>query len=448
MTPSLEIVRRHRVRFTSIFIALALVCLAFASPPAYAEDAEDDAAFQEQVQALVRRLNDDELARRQKAEDDLIALGPAALAHLPKPEARVTAEVRERLERISQRLEQQAAENAAKPTKVTLRGEMTLAEALAELERQSGNRLLDLRGQLGQTATNPTIEPDLENVDYWRAVDAVCDLADVDIYHYIREPQTITIANRDEGARRRADRAIYAGPFRIEAVRIEAVRDLRTAASGNLRLRLQVAWEPRLAPITLEQSPGKMKAAGALEGDAANEEAAFATTLGVDVVPGSTANEFDLPLPLPPREARKLPAMNNTLDVLLPGRVAAFTFDNLKQANNVSRRHGNAVVVLEKTRHERGIFEVRMLLRYDRAEDAFASHRAWYYQNKAYLLDGEGNKIEHLGMELTRQDKSELGVSYKFDVDEAAPDLRFVYETPATVMKLPVEYEVKEIELP
>jgi hypothetical protein len=76
-----------------------------------------------------------------------------------------------RLDRIRKRLQQQAAEAAAEATRITLQGEMPLLDALAALEEQSGNSIIDFRGRFGQAATNPTVRVDFQNEPFWKALD-------------------------------------------------------------------------------------------------------------------------------------------------------------------------------------------------------------------------------------------------------------------------------------
>ena len=52
------------------------------------------------VKRLIRQLDDDELAKREAAEKELIALGTAALKHLPLPTAKLSAGAKVSLERV------------------------------------------------------------------------------------------------------------------------------------------------------------------------------------------------------------------------------------------------------------------------------------------------------------------------------------------------------------
>lgn len=89
-----------------------------------------------------------------------------------------------------------------------------------------------------------------------------------------------------------------------------------------------------------------------------------------------------------------------------------------------------------------------MALRFDDAANALESHRGWVYQNEAYLTDKDGKKLENVGFQATRQETNEVGVAYLFDLPDGPEGCKFVYKTPALVLQLPVEYELKDIELP
>ena len=89
-------------------------------------------------------------------------------------------------------------------------------------------------------------------------------------------------------------------------------------------------------------------------------------------------------------------------------------------------------------------------MRFDRAANALQSHRGWIYDNECYLLDPKGNQITTSDLEATLLAVNEVGVSYKFDLGDApnATGFRFVYKTPAAIIRIPVEFELKGIELP
>jgi hypothetical protein len=88
-----------------------------------------------------------------------------------------------------------------------------------------------------------------------------------------------------------------------------------------------------------------------------------------------------------------------------------------------------------------------MRLRLDDDNHALESHRSWAFQNPSYLVDPKGQTIDNAGLETTSQSQNEVGVVYLFDVPDVA-GLTWVYETPAAIVELPIEFELKDIELP
>ena len=66
----------------------------------------------------------------------------------------------------------------------------------------------------------------------------------------------------------------------------------------------------------------------------------------------------------------------------------------------------------------------------------------------SYLVGKDGETIDNAGFETTRQTRNEVGVAYLFDLPDGIEGLSWVYETPAAIVELPVEYEIKDIELP
>jgi hypothetical protein len=133
---------------------------------------------------------------------------------------------------------------------------------------------------------------------------------------------------------------------------------------------------------------------------------------------------------------------------LVPGRHATFKFDNVTKADGKSQRLGGVQVTLDNVRKNGAVWEVHMRFALDEANGALQSHRNWVFQNLSYLIDKDGKRIENAGFETTRQSPNEVGVAYLFDMPDGLEGLSWVYETPAAIVDLPVEYELKDIELP
>ena len=204
---------------------------------------------------MVRQLDAPRLEQRDDAEAALLAHGPAILDLLPPPEAADSAEVRQRLDRVRQRLQQLAANAAADASIISLRAEsMPLSQVLVALQRQSGNAIVDYRPRFGQPAADPALTIDLARTPFWSALDRVLDMADLTVYPFA-ERRAIGVISRVDGQRnRRFGRASYDGPFRFEATDIVARRNLTDAGRTLVDpLPIEAAWEPRLRPIILVQ---------------------------------------------------------------------------------------------------------------------------------------------------------------------------------------------------
>ena len=86
--------------------------------------------------------------------------------------------------------------------------------------------------------------------------------------------------------------------------------------------------------------------------------------------------------------------------------------------------------------------------RFGNAANALESFRSWIFNNEAYLVGPDNQRIARTGFETTRQTKDEVGIAYKFDLPNGPAGLTFVYKTPALLTLVPLEYEFKNLPLP
>src|SRR6476660_2257277 len=123
------------------------------------EAASTDEALAGKVKALVGRqgLGHEELAKREAAEKELIALGPSVLPLLPAVTARTPAEDKVRLKRVRDVLEKAELAKVLQPSLVTLKGEMPVSQAIAKIMEQTGNKLMDYRERFNQDGADPKI---------------------------------------------------------------------------------------------------------------------------------------------------------------------------------------------------------------------------------------------------------------------------------------------------
>lgn len=409
-------------------------------------DTDPSERLQTEVRKLVRQL-DGGLAEREAAEKALVELGPAALDLLPRITPRTSPQAKYHLQRIRDALYRQAVEAATQQSVVTLKmDDKPLSAVLAEIERQTGNKIVDKRGEFGQAQRDVEVSVNFDNTPFWRALDDVLDQAELTTYNYTGEKQTIALMARQAEMLPRSSQAGYSGAFRFAGLQIESVRDLRNPANKGLKLLLEIAWEPRLMPIALSQPLSALSAT-----DENGDEIAVdgrSGTVEPDVDPSMSATEVEFPFVLPERNIKRIASLKGTLTVLVPGRVEKFQFGELLAARDAEQKKAGASVLLQTVRKNGDVYEVRMVLRFDKAANALESHRSWVLNNDAYLVDSKGERVENAGYESTLRTVNEVGFSYKFVLDGDIDGHQFVYETPAAIVKMQIPYELTDLPLP
>jgi hypothetical protein len=408
---------------------------------------EKSEKLDERVKVLVRQLDHNEQAKREAAEKDLIALGSDVLPLLPPVNNRTPAEVRNRLTRIRSALTKAAIEATTKSTPVTLSGEMPVSQAMAELAKQSGNELVDYRDRFNQEARDPAIKVELKEVPFWEALDTVLDAAGLSLYNFDEERSALAYVARGDDASPRVGKATYSGLFRLEPARVEATRDLKTGMR-SARLTVDVAWEPRVRPIVLEQP---------LDETSATDEAGNPLPidgregkLEVPVEVTNSAIELEIPLQAPERSVKQIGTLKGKLTAVVLGRVESFEFADLDKLRGAELERGGATVVVDSCRKNGDIYEVNMRVAFDKANNALESHRGWIYNNECFVTDGQKNRIDNVGVEATLLGDNEVGLSYKFDLGEEpkVAEYAFIYRTAAAIIRVPVEFELSKIDLP
>ena len=429
MTPQI------RLMMTALVLLLSLVTV----------QTETESQLAAEVGRLIRQLDARQLSQREEAERRLVELGPAVLDLLPGESQTTSAEVSQRLGRVRQKLQRVSAAAVVDASRVTVTGDLPLDKILAAIEEQTGNRIVDARFTPPAVAV-PVLHVDFDETPFWPALDEVFDKAGLSIDPYNAQGAVRCVA-RGEMEFPRRHLASYSGPFRFDPTRIEAVRDLRRAGLTALRLKLEISWEPRLKPITLQVPMANVRAvddAGNALG-VENRQAVLEVPLPSD----SIAVPLTIPLPLPGREVREIARLEGSLDVLLPGRTETFRFERLAGAENAAKRIAGVTVSIDRVRTSSGgTMAVFMRIRYDDAKGALASHRTWIYDNPAWLENPQGKQTAYQSYETTRHSENEIGIAYHFAVDGVPADYTFIYTAPGVILLETIDYCLKNIPLP
>ncbi|HEY2883550.1 MAG TPA: hypothetical protein VGJ15_13980 [Pirellulales bacterium] len=342
---------------------------------------------------------------------------------------------------------QQALET--RPSIVTLSGVMTLDEARASLEKQTGNKIIDFRQRNGQEVPNPQLKFDIVKAPFWKAFDAILDSAEVDLNNFSGN-EGLAISERSGGDVPRSQRATYAGPLRIEPKRILSERMFDQQKSSSTKLELEVSWEPRLTPIAFSQPIAKLQAT---DDKGQNLKVDFGDPTLDAPSKGGTAVEMVIPFESPPRTSSKIASIKGAFNIVLPGPVEEFSFENLTEAlkpqfKGVEKKKAAVSVTLDHFRKNNEIWEVFMRLKFETNDDVMESHSGKFLQNDAFIIGPDKKRIDNAGFHSFMQNKNELGMAYQFELPDNPEGCTFVYKTPSSIHSVTIPYELKDLTLP
>ncbi len=397
------------------------------------------------VRRLVRQLDAPQAAQRAQAEEALLGLGPTILPLLPDPETQDSAEVAVTLRRIREQLERRWAESVLQPSLVHLpEGQISYWEAFQQIYQQTGNRLR-LRSDLQELSKKLRFSGPVEQKPFWPLLDQLLDQAGITIYLY--DPgEELLLVPRSEQEQPRSQRACYVGPLRIAPVRLTAQRDYRSRLGDQLTLVLEAAWEPRIRPVVLRLAHQTLQATDD-QGRPLPPSRPDAQTI-VPVKIGQKAAELEVRLALPDRSASRLESVRGKLTVTLPGATQRFSFKTIRSVRNQTQRRAGATLSLQDVRKEGGLWQIEVLLRYDRPSEAFQSHYHWFYRNQAYLESPNGQKIMSTGVEPFQHTDSQIGLRYQWEGVEEIDKYIFIYEAPGLLLTEEFPFQLEKLLLP
>jgi hypothetical protein len=193
------------------------------------------------IKDLIRKLDDVELEVREKATRDIIQEGTRALPALREALKSGSAEVRQRAESAIRAIENESkAREVCPPYKpLALKAEKApIANLIAELEKQSGVRVVAAEGSLSGTAA-------VNAITVMQALDQICGAQERLTYAWT-EPGLIRLA----AERHPANPASYAEGFKIFIASLDVLRKTdykEPTILGNFSIH--ATWEPRLKPL-------------------------------------------------------------------------------------------------------------------------------------------------------------------------------------------------------
>lgn len=431
----------------SAYSAEPMILAEFQPTPASTVSQEEEAELAGRVRRLIRQLDAPQAAERAKAEQALLDLGPEILDLLPQIDPQHSPQVAVSLARIREQFERRLAESVIKPACVSLPAKpIPYREVLQEIQKQTGNRL-QIRADVEELIKGRVFQGGFEKKPFWQVLDQLLDEAGLTVYLYPADAKgEPMILPRPEHERPRSPGANYVGPFRMTAQRVIAQRELRSTLGDHLVLVLEVAWEPRIFPVVL-RLPHQSVQAQDNEGHLLEPSQPEAQST-VPIKTGQRGTELEVRFRLPARSAERLEWVRGKWVAILPGAVQRFPFTQLGTARNVSQRRAGATVTLREVRKEGPLWQLAVLLRYDRPSEAFQSHYHWFYRNRAVLQSADGQTAASTGVEPFRHTDSEIGLLYTFEGIESLEKYTFIYEAPGLLLTEEFPFELRDVPLP
>ena len=423
---------------------------------------------------LLQQLDSGSLATRDRAERDLIALGPTVLPMVARARQTATAEAGFRLDGIQQRLARLAAERAVEPTTVSFSVEnLPCREALATLFKQTGSRIGLGPAVANGEAGDRRISVSFERATFWEAMAEVLDTAGLSLEHDTAPPGLQIVPAADVLGRRgdAALPAVAAGPLRVAVAGIEPVGppvEPGESRPRGARVILRVTWEPRLEPLLIRLPMRSLVA----EGPAGEAMPPSQRASVVEALVPTSRQWLDLPalLAAPAHPLESLGMLRGTMVVWLAGMEHAFLFqpfhfqgvspsaahpdlDAAHPAKSERLRVAQADVRLLDVAYQEGQVLVRASVTYDTPSEALASHRAWLQSRKIEVFHTDGRPLEQVDQRVETRSDQGLTAAATFALPPAAGGgqaeaLQIRWRLPIAIHEVPIDFALRNLPLP
>ena len=450
-------IRLRRRSFLILTLLLTAASCTFAQEPP-----DGEMELIERIAELQRALESPQVIDRDVAEKELLKIGTMVLDHLEPTTERTPTDAVQRLNRIRVELDKIAVSEVTQASQVTLAGTMSVSEALSQIRKQTGNDV-DFNEEIPDEFTQQELTLDLKQVEFWQALNEVMSRTSLEIDLFGGEPGQLRLAPSraariaaanpgqpvDDPTKKIAAEIVLphdvAGIFDLTVTKISASRNLLNPAQDYCQVTVQVRWEPRLQPISIDLPIDSVKALDEFDQPivVSNEEQVIH---GV-VQPEIPELEFLIPIGLLDRQIEVIKSLEATIDAVLPGRIETFRFKHIGALEiGAEQRKAGAVVTFGGIRKNDDLYGVTVSLSFEDSQNALESHQGWAFNNPMYLEDADGKTISPVATETLRQDNGEISIQYYFKEDPK--ELTLVYKTAAALVLVPIKFLLKNIPLP
>lgn len=330
-------------------VALSLPLAASAAPPATQPAAVN-------LDTLITQLSADRAADRQRAQDRLVDLGPAAEPRLRQVIESATAE-EETLSRVREALRLIDERRRVGPTLVTLHHHDAHPQAvLADLANQAHVTLIAEPSDLWTQHQWPPINVDVDRAPFWTAVLEICRQSHL-------QPDVTSAGQlkvlHAAGANWAAATSTQAGVVLIQANEITVTRAVKPGKPASLEqtatLALSVYAEPKVR-VLHEGCAATLASAT----DDRQHSLLSANARSLALAGGGRTWSLDVPLTLPLDAGHTLADLRGTLNLAVPVKLQTASFSDVATARNVTRSASGTRFLFRRLQRLHGAWEAQV----------------------------------------------------------------------------------------
>ena len=329
-----------------------------------------------------------------------------------------------------------------------------LSQALADLAKQTGIRVYDVRG-----VSDASIRLNLKQANFWQAVDAIAAASGARVNVHPTRGR-IVLAKRVSNYR--LPPISYDGRFRLSVKKVTAARDLEISDSdpnhGNYNAVIEVVWDPDLQPLYLETRPRGVR----LVDDKKNVVVVANDGSSLAPVDGRIALAIDVRLPAISRSVGKISTLQGELSMIGPSKMLPFKFDApLDRLAKASANDPERTLLKEGvTCHISNVkltpdrWTIQVELKYPPGMKQLDSNQSWVVNNEMLLESTDGkSRLTSSNYVLESATPRRAVLSYHFRDKDAKKrgkpgDWKVSYRTPANLVEYPIKFDFQDIPLP
>lgn len=429
--------------------------------------AAEEPVDESSVRRWVVRLDADRKADRQRAEDELLRVGPAALKWLPEPESFGSRATAEAIRRVRAKLERRQAEESVEATWLSVAASPSLGELQQRLTKETGNMVVS--DDLSKELLSKSIELP-ERSTFWDVIESAAKQQDLS-WEFVGSPARLRLSPLAATADspRKVLAVTKSKAFRVA---LKSIRERMVVGENSgplMRLEIDVMSEPRLRPLFLKCSVADVSVSGKLSNMKDEQRwSAYSPDAKLELTFGQGRRQMSVPLDFrkPDGEWSSL-SVSGKLHVETAAGEEALEFPAGAEAQGVSRRRGGVTVKVLRwetigAAQDKGL-EVTVLVTYDTGGPAFESHRSWMLFNVAGLVRAgmmptdksasraalpDVNLLKPTNTESDVQPDGSIAVTYRFEkLPVPASEYRFRYVAPTLILDVPLEFEFRDVPL-